>query len=210
MFAFCKSHRLAGIELVTIPDLLQRLYKLYNDVIDSVNNYHNIPWAEVNIEDINNELLEFQNRCRKLPKALKEWPAFHALKKTIDDFNDICPLLELMSNKAMKYRHWQKIQSITGFTFDLERPGFCLKDILEAPLLPNKEDIEDVCISALKEKDIEAKLRQVTVSQDLEFWCNVMLFDYFSTFMQTTIICRASGLHKNYRSWCSRTGESFC
>ena len=91
-------------------NLLQRLYKLYNDVIDSVNNYHNIPWAEVNIEDINNELLEFQNRCRKLPKALKEWPAFHALKKTIDDFNDICPLLELMSNKAMKYRHWQKIQ----------------------------------------------------------------------------------------------------
>jgi hypothetical protein len=58
-----------------------------------------------------------------LPKALKEWPAFHALKKTIDDFNDICPLLELMSNKAMKYRHWQKIQQITGFTFDLERPG---------------------------------------------------------------------------------------
>ena len=148
-------------------NLLQRLYKLYNDVIDSVNNYHNIPWQEVNIEDINNELLEFQNRCRKLPKALKEWPAFHALKKTIDDFNDICPLLELMSNKAMKYRHWQKIQQITGFTFDLERPGFCLKDILEAPLLPNKEDIEDVCISALKEKDIEAKLRQVTVSRIL-------------------------------------------
>ena len=52
-------------------NLLQRLYKLYNDVIDSVNNYHNIPWAEVNIEDINNELLEFQNRCRKLPKGLK-------------------------------------------------------------------------------------------------------------------------------------------
>ena len=95
-------------------NLLQRLYKLYNDVIDSVNGYHNIPWTEVNIEDINNELMEFQNRCRKLPKALKEWPAFHALKKTIDDFNDICPLLELMSNKAMKYRHWQKIQVKLG------------------------------------------------------------------------------------------------
>lgn len=33
--------------------------------------------------------MDFQNRCRKLPKALKEWPAFHALKGTIDDFNDM-------------------------------------------------------------------------------------------------------------------------
>jgi len=77
-----------------------------------------------------------------------------------------------MSNKPIKYRHWQKIQQITGFTFDLERAGFCLRDILEAPLLQNKEDIEDVCISALKEKDIEAKLRQVTSewsSQELSF-----------------------------------------
>jgi dynein heavy chain len=43
-------------------NLLQRLYKLYNDVIDSVNGYHNIPWQDVNIEEINNELMEFQNR----------------------------------------------------------------------------------------------------------------------------------------------------
>lgn len=105
--------------------------------------------------------MEFQNRCRKLPKGLKEWPAFFALKKTIDDFNDMCPLLELMANKAMKPRHWQRIVEVTGHTFDLESEGFCLKNILEAPLLKYKEDIEDICISAMKEKDIEAKLRQV-------------------------------------------------
>ncbi|XP_008556957.2 dynein axonemal heavy chain 5 [Microplitis demolitor] len=142
-------------------NLLQKLYKLYNDVIDRVSSYYDIPWGEVNIEDINNELMEFQNRCRKLPKGLKEWPAFFALKKTIDDFNDMCPLLELMANKAMKPRHWQRIVEVTGFTFDLESEGFCLKNILEAPLLKYKEDIEDICISAMKEKDIEAKLRQV-------------------------------------------------
>ena len=73
-------------------NLLQRLYKLYNDVIDSVNGYQEILWAEINVEEINNELIEFGNRCRKLPKALKEWPAFFALKKTIDDFNEICKI----------------------------------------------------------------------------------------------------------------------
>ncbi|CAG9558495.1 unnamed protein product [Danaus chrysippus] len=143
-------------------NLLQKLYKLYNDVIDRVSSYYDIPWGEVNIEEINNELMEFQNRCRKLPKGLKEWPAFYALKKTIDDFNDMCPLLELMANKAMKPRHWQRIMEVTKYIFELDNEDFCLKNILEAPLLQHKEDIEDICISAMKEKDIEAKLRQVT------------------------------------------------
>ncbi|CAH0703217.1 unnamed protein product [Spodoptera exigua] len=123
-------------------NLLQKLYKLYNDVIDRVSSYYDIPWGEVNIEEINNELMEFQNRCRKLPKGLKEWPAFFALKKTIDDFNDMCPLLELMANKAMKPRHWQRIMEVTKYNFELDNEDFCLKNILEAPLLPNKEDIE--------------------------------------------------------------------
>jgi dynein heavy chain len=43
-------------------NLLQKLYRLYNDVIDRVSSYYDILWKEVNIEEINNELLEFQNR----------------------------------------------------------------------------------------------------------------------------------------------------
>lgn len=105
--------------------------------------------------------LEFQNRCRKLPKALKEWPAFHALKGTIDDFNDMCPLLELMANKAMKPRHWSRIMEVTKFTFEFDAVGFSLKNILEAPIRHYKESIEDICISSIKEKDIESKLKQV-------------------------------------------------
>ena len=81
-------------------------------------------------------------RCRKLPKALKEWPAFIALKKTIDDFSDMCPLLELMANKAMKVRHWGRISDLTKRTFNIDSDAFCLKHILEAPLLQYKEDIE--------------------------------------------------------------------
>lgn len=62
----------------------------------------------------------------------------------------------------MKQRHWQKIIETTNYVFEIERDTLCLKDILDAPLLEFKEEIEDICISALKERDIEAKLRQVT------------------------------------------------
>ena len=81
-------------------------------------------------------------RCRRLPKALKEWQAFLDLKKKIDDFSESCPLLELMSNKAMKDRHWDRIAKLTGHTFDLDSENFMLRDIMKAPLLKYKEDIE--------------------------------------------------------------------
>ena len=42
--------------------LLQKLYGLYNTVIDTVNGYYDILWTEVDIEKINSELIDFQNR----------------------------------------------------------------------------------------------------------------------------------------------------
>lgn len=78
--AYQSGEELFGLAITDYPELaqirkelnlLQKLYKLYNDVIDRVSSYYDIPWGEVNIEEINNELMEFQNRCRKLPKGLK-------------------------------------------------------------------------------------------------------------------------------------------
>jgi len=90
-------------------------------------------------------------RCRRLPKALKDWQAFIALKKKIDDFSESCPLLELMANKAMKERHWDRMATLTGHTFDLDSENFMLRDIMKAPLLQYKEDIE-VCKEKFQEK----------------------------------------------------------
>ncbi|XP_074540218.1 dynein axonemal heavy chain 5 [Halichoeres trimaculatus] len=146
--------------------LLQKLYGLYNNVIETVNGYYDILWADIHIEKINNELLDFQTRCRKLPRALREWQAFLDLKKTIDEFSECCPLLELMTNKAMMTRHWKRITEVTGHTFEVESDTFKLRNIMEAPLLKFKEEIEDICISAVKERDIEQKLKQVIAEWD--------------------------------------------
>nr|XP_015210363.1 PREDICTED: dynein heavy chain 5, axonemal-like [Lepisosteus oculatus] len=180
------GEELFGLTVKEYPDLqrikrelnlLQKLYTLYNSVIESVSGYYDILWSELDIEKINNELMDFQNRIRKLPKALKEWQAFNDLKKTIDDFSETCPLLEMMANKAMMSRHWQRIAELTGHKFDVESENFSLRNIMEAPLLKNKEDIEDICISAIKEKDIEAKLKSVIS----EWSSHVFTFAQFKT-----------------------------
>lgn len=60
-----------------------------------------------------------------MPKAVKEYSAFDDLKKRIDDFNETCPLLEMMANKAMKERHWQRIEGVRE-----ERKGRGRKSIM--------------------------------------------------------------------------------
>ena len=47
-----------------------------------------------------------------------------------------------MSNKAMKKRHWDRIADTTTHPFDIENDDFKLRNIMEAPLLKFKEDIE--------------------------------------------------------------------
>ena len=89
------GEELFGLSVTDYPELhkvkrelslLQKLYGLYNDVINTVNGYYDILWHEVNIEQIMSELADFQNKCRKLPKGLKDWEAFLDLKQKIDDF----------------------------------------------------------------------------------------------------------------------------
>ncbi|KAM8728478.1 dynein axonemal heavy chain 8-like [Acanthopagrus schlegelii] len=151
-------------------ELLRKLYGLYDAVMSKISGYYGILWTDVDIEKINTELLEFQNRCRKLPKAMKDWQAFLDLKRTIDDFSESCPLLEMMANKSMTRRHWDHITDLTGHPFEVESSTFTLQNIMEAPLLKHKDEIEDICISAVKEKDIEAKLSQVK-----EVWAGQIL-----------------------------------
>lgn len=167
---YSSGERLFGLEVHDYPilhkrkkefNLLNKLYGLYITVNKSIDGYFDLLWTDVDTEVIMSELTDFQNRCRKLPKGMKDWPAFLDLKKKIDDFNETCPLLELMANKAMKERHWKRIAKLTNYNFDVESPTFTLKNVMEAPLLQFKDDVEDICISAVKEKDIEAKLKQV-------------------------------------------------
>jgi len=43
-------------------NLLQKLYSLYNAVLETVNGYYDIPWTDIDIEAINTQLLDFQNK----------------------------------------------------------------------------------------------------------------------------------------------------
>ncbi len=53
----------------------------------------------------------------------------------------------------MKLRHWERIATLTGHKFDVESDNFLLRDIMAAPLLKYKEDIEVIFLIKRKKHE---------------------------------------------------------
>lgn len=142
-------------------NLLKRLYDLYSAVNRSIQNWSGILWSRLKVDEIVDSLAEFTQKCRKLPQGLKEWPTYTELKNNIDEWYEKMILVEMMFKNSLKPRHWNMIEKVTGTLFPVNDTDFSLKDIMSAPLLKHKDELEDICQTAIKEIDIEAKLRQI-------------------------------------------------
>lgn len=44
--------------------------------------------------------------------------------------------------QAMLHRHWTRLSNVTGHSFQVDSDSLCLRNIIEAPLLKHREDIE--------------------------------------------------------------------
>ena len=62
----------------------------------------------------------------------------------------------------MKQRHWDRIENVTKCKFEPFSENFLLRNIMEAPLLQNKDDLEDICISSGR--------FQTSISQNVQVW----------------------------------------
>ena len=166
---YCSGEELFGLSVTQYPEMektekeismLTRLYDLYTDVLTTISGYADILWVDVvaNIEGMSEQVSGFQAQCRKLPKALRDWPAYTDCRKKIDDFLEILPLLQALSSPDMRDRHWAELGRITGVEFNLAEDTFKLQDLLEANMLKAYEDIEDLCAGAVKEAQVEGKL----------------------------------------------------
>ena len=60
--------------------LLQKLYGLYNDVVDTVSSYYDVLWQDVSVDKITNELQELQHKSATLQlqcTCFKSWDRIH-------------------------------------------------------------------------------------------------------------------------------------
>ena len=152
-------------------NLLDRLYSLYVDAITTINGYGDMLWADVmeQLDGMIEQTTSFQSKCKKLPKALRDWQAYKDCKQKIEDFLGLLPVFQQLAHKAIRNRHWQDIMRITGHQLNLQEDVFKLQDLLDANLLANLEEVEETAGAAVKEEQIEVKLAQIGEEwQDLQ------------------------------------------
>jgi dynein heavy chain len=143
--------------------LLRQLYGLYENVDNAVIDYNDILWTDVltNIDTMTNQVADFQRLCKNMPKALKTWQAYDDLKVKIEGLLETIPLLQFLSNKAMRPRHWEAVEEVTNVKFDIASETFKVGNLLEADLLSVDEDIEEISGGATKELNVEMKLQEI-------------------------------------------------
>jgi dynein heavy chain len=169
---YSSGEELFGLTVTEYPELektekeiqmLDRLYSLFVTVITTINSYGEFFWVDVvpQIEEMTETVMAFQAQCKRLPKSLRGWPAFRDLKKKIDDFLEILPLIQALCNKSMRPRHWDAVMTTTGKEFNLSDDVFKLQHLLDADLLKYFDDLEELTSAAVKEEQVEVKLAAV-------------------------------------------------
>ena len=145
-------------------ELLDRLYALYTQVMQTIGEYRARPWVEATAEmdAMTEQVTIFKERSGKMPKQLRGWEAYKDLTKDIDDFIAVLPLIQALSSPAMRTRHWKIIQGMSAVEFDNESPTLTLGGILETGLHKKRNQVEAICQSAVRELEVEGKLAHLT------------------------------------------------
>jgi dynein heavy chain len=164
--------------------LIDQLYSLWSDVTNSTKQWSAYLWSEIaeKVVAMSDIASGCDARCKKLPKKLREWPAYDEVVLKISDLQILLPLLVEMSKPSIKPRHWIEMNSLLTSTqgcksLPYTNENFCLSDILNSNLIKLKEEFEEICDGADKQLAIERKMiemRETWASFQFEFsmWKN--------------------------------------
>lgn len=162
-----------GFEHKEYPDLertqkdiyiASQLFDLYVEVIRMINEWKLKPWVIVakNLNDMSDLMETFSARCKKLPGRLREFDSYSQLKKEIEDFQLVLPLLQDLSKDCIKPRHWDEVMKVCGVHLDIiGNSDFKLELLINANLIAFKDEIDEITDGADKQLKIEQQLNEI-------------------------------------------------
>ena len=137
--------------------LFDQLFGLYTDVKEKLTDWKEYAWSEVpeQIEDMTTLMDGFALRCKKMPSRLRQYDAYQTLKKQIEDFQVVLPLLQELAKVSIMPRHWEEVRILTKQEFDESSAEFKLGSLLDLHLEDVADDVGEITDGADKQLKIE-------------------------------------------------------
>ena len=134
-----------------VSNSLPQLYDLYTAVLETIKEWQGYMWEAVpeKLEEMWRQIENFAGRCKKMPRQLREWPAYNELKREIEGFQQVLPPLQELGKRSIMIRHWRQVMGITGRELLIESETFKLKSLIDAQLGDYGDEAVDICESAV-------------------------------------------------------------
>nr|XP_039270899.1 dynein heavy chain domain-containing protein 1-like isoform X1 [Styela clava] len=137
------------------------LWKYINISTQTIKEWKNTLFRRFDVQVALDKIQDWQRAALKLQKNLTEDdPVLQNWLKMLSDYACELPLLQIMSDEAIKSRHWKQIFTGMGESFE---PGwaFTVNDLLSYKLSEHTNLINQVYHSAMAEFTLEQMLRKI-------------------------------------------------
>ena len=138
------------------------LYDLYQAVMHAVSEAKRTLWSDVQYEKLVQRFSVFLEDVLRLPSEMKGFSAFGEMKTSLESFIVLQPLIEQLSHRSIRERHWEHVMKLCGTSWDLDSTQFRLESIIEANLMRNADEIMDLTVASEKEAELEHRLKDIT------------------------------------------------
>jgi dynein heavy chain len=140
---------------------LTEIWEVKNEWNKQWDAWKDIRFYDLNIEEMEDVAVDYQEKYRKFDKDVKEWGVFAHLKTEVDKFRQTMPLILDLRDDAMRERHWKELRFEVKEDFDENSDEFSLEKVFSLNLLNHQEMIMEMADNARKQLKIEVALEDI-------------------------------------------------
>eukprot|EP00960_Hanusia_phi_P039624 753955-Hanusia_phi.AAC.6 len=176
---------LFGLEVMSYPEIalmesslksLDTVYSKYEEFIRQTQEWSGtLFFKDLNIANLSERQEELISNLKKLPKLTRQLGVFAKVLEALEKFESTIPLLVKLKSDSLRERHWQKLMSLTGKSYNLDPNSFTLGKLFEMKLEQFSDQVNEICNAASKELAIENGLSKI---KDTWAMLSLELFPY--------------------------------
>ena len=123
-------------------------------------------WTEQKFISIDSKVIEqkaeeYSEIALKLQKELPENEVSKDLKRKVEEFKEIVPIIRALRNEILKKEHWKTIRELLNEDFNVFSPNFTLQSLMKFKAISYKKEIEEISTQATRENLLELKITSI-------------------------------------------------